>query len=113
MLDFIKYLVQLIKQFFFRVNKFENVIEVQDYPDVITRKTLVLITADNGYKWLKFRCPCGCGAEVNLPLMKNRKPHWTIYNECEGIISVYPSIDLRSPGCGAHFWIQKNKVKWA
>lgn len=113
MLVFIQNLVQSIKRLFFRVNRFEKVIEVQDNPDKITRKLLVLITTGKGYKWLKFRCPCGCGTEVNLPLMKNRKPHWTVFNECKGIISVYPSIDLRPPGCGAHFWINKNRVKWA
>jgi len=113
MKGFIKELVQSINRFFSRVNSYKEVLELQDDPDQITRKTLVLITDGKSYKWLKFRCPCGCGTEVNLPLMKNRKPHWTVFNECEGIISVYPSIDLRLPGCGAHFWIDKNRVKWA
>ncbi|WP_420865900.1 DUF6527 family protein [Alicyclobacillus hesperidum] len=64
-------------------------------------------------KWLKFSCPCGCGAIHSLPLMSNRRPHWQVTYENNGTISVYPSVDVAAPGCGAHFWIKRSKVVWA
>src|SRR5438876_618826 len=38
---------------------------------------LVLIGPRGKPKWLRFRCPCGCGDVIALNLMKSHFPHWT------------------------------------
>lgn len=72
---------------------------------------LVLIGPRDNPKWLRFRCPCGCGEELALNLMRSHHPCWTAtLHDLDGTMSVSPSVD--STSCGAHFWIRHNRVDW-
>lgn len=92
---------------------YRKIIEVNEQPNRVPEGTLVLVMGGDTPKWLKLTCPCGCGAEYSLPLMSSMSPHWQVIRESDGTISVYPSIDVTSLGCGAHFWIKQSKVVWA
>ena len=70
--------------------------------------------------YLHYICPCGCGKEVDLPvpsLESDREwrrvrcyPSWKLDLDGKGIVTVSPSInDLH---CGAHYFIEFNKVRW-
>ena len=37
---------------------------------------LVLIGPPEKAKWLRFKCPCGCGDVIALNLMTSHRPHW-------------------------------------
>lgn len=78
--------------------------------DDIERKALVLIGTPDRAKWLRFRCPCGCGEEMALSLMKSHHPRWTATLHDDDTMSVSPSVD--STTCGAHFWIRRNRIDW-
>lgn len=60
-------------------------------------------------KWCFFKCPCGCGQQVVLNLMKSHHPVWRVVQE-EGGPSVYPSVD--STTCGAHFLVRGGSIVW-
>jgi hypothetical protein len=64
-----------------------------------------------GARWLSFRCPCGCDADVTLSLQRSHWPRWRADRHEDGSVSVYPSVHRRS--CGAHFVLVRNRVVWA
>lgn len=54
-------------------------------------------------------CVCGCGHEVITPLSP---ADWQLLFDGESI-SLRPSIGNWSFDCQSHYWIEKNKVRWA
>lgn len=97
-----------------QTNYYNSVVEVKEQPEKpIPKGTLLVIMGGGIPKWLKFSCPCGCRSEHNLPLMPNRIPQWEIIKHEDGKISIFPSVNVKLPGCGAHFWIRRNRVVWA
>jgi hypothetical protein len=55
------------------------------------------------------KCCCGCGEEVITPLSPT---DWKLTFDGESI-SLDPSIGNWSFACKSHYWIVRNKVKWA
>jgi hypothetical protein len=54
-------------------------------------------------------CPCGCGNKVVTPI---RPTDWTLLFDGK-TISLEPSIGNWSFPCQSHYYIRKNRVKWA
>lgn len=54
-------------------------------------------------------CCCGCGVEVVTPLNAAK---WKL-TETDGTVSLFPSIGNWSFPCRSHYWIQRNRVRWA
>lgn len=98
-------------RFLNKTNVYRRIEVVMEHPDNIPIHTLVVVMGGDEAKWLMFKCPCGCQNIIELPLMKHRQPNWKIFND-ENRLTVYPSIDVKPPGCGSHFWIRQNKVDW-
>lgn len=55
------------------------------------------------------KCCCGCGNEVITPLSPT---DWELTFDGHSI-SLYPSIGNWSFPCQSHYWIKRNRVKWA
>jgi hypothetical protein len=55
------------------------------------------------------KCCCGCGREVVTPLSPT---DWNLVFDGESI-SLDPSIGNWNFACRSHYWIIRNKVKWA
>lgn len=55
------------------------------------------------------KCCCGCGNEVVTPLSPT---DWELIFDGE-TISLYPSIGNWGFECQSHYWIRRNRVKWA
>jgi len=54
-------------------------------------------------------CASGCGSKVVLPLSPKQ---WQIYFDGD-VISLTPSVGSWDLPCHAHYWIRKNKIRWA
>lgn len=54
-------------------------------------------------------CLCGCGNKVVTPI---RPTDWTLIFDGK-TISLDPSIGNWSFPCQSHYWIRKNRIKWA
>lgn len=55
------------------------------------------------------KCCCGCGKEVVTPLSPT---DWKLIYD--GVsVSLSPSIGNWSFDCKSHYWIERNKVRWA
>lgn len=55
------------------------------------------------------KCCCGCGKEVVTPLSPT---DWKLVFDGESI-SLDPSIGNWNVACRSHYWIIRNRVKWA
>lgn len=87
------------------------VVEADTPPANLPLRNLVLAKEDNEDWAVAFRCPCGCGKRLELLLIKEVTPHWTISVSDEGKPTLYPSIWLKA-GCKSHFWLRNGKVIW-
>lgn len=67
------------------------------------------------YGCVNFICPCGCGGESHISIKNIGETTWTdgwtvtLEND-NTVFTSSPSILDR--GCGAHFFIEKNKIRW-
>lgn len=61
-------------------------------------------------KWVLMRCPCGCGEDLALNLMRSHRPVWELSVNQAGQASLHPSVHATT--CGAHFWLKNGTVNW-
>lgn len=54
-------------------------------------------------------CPCGCNEEVVTPLSP---AEWQLIKEGE-LVSMFPSIGNWNYHCQSHYFIVRNRVRWA
>lgn len=90
-----------------------KVIEVQGElpPDQLPPRDLVLLR-EGGEVWsVMMRCPCGCGQPVELPLIREACPRWSLSVDKSGYATLAPSV-WRREGCRAHFFVRGGKVVW-
>lgn len=79
---------------------------VKAIPDKLDEKTLY-VSMD--YATAAHKCCCGCGKEVITPFSPT---DWKL--KFDGVsVSLTPSIGNWSFPCRSHYWIERNRVKWA
>ena len=61
------------------------------------------------YATVAHKCCCGCGTEVVTPLSST---DWKLIFDGE-TISLDPSIGNWSFDCKSHYWIRRDRVRWA
>lgn len=55
------------------------------------------------------KCCCGCGQRVVTPLSQT---DWALILEGD-VVSLSPSVGNWSYSCQSHYWIKRNKIRWA
>ena len=88
------------------------VVEGGDLPDKLPRRDLVLLRESSEDWSVAMRCPCGCGQRVELALIPEAKPRWTLRIEPDRSPTLAPSVWL-SDGCRSHYFVRRGKVQWA
>lgn len=71
----------------------------------------IQVTYKNEPYWLLFKCPCGCGVVISLPLQRIHEPYWILYKSKNNRPTVYPSV-WQKDGCRSHFWIKDGAIDW-
>lgn len=79
---------------------------VKNIPDNI-EEGVVYVSID--YSTAIHKCCCGCRNEVVTPLSPT---DWQLIFDGESV-SLYPSIGNWNFNCQSHYWITRNKIKWA
>ena len=80
-------------------------------PARMPKRDLVLAD-DDGEPWcVGMICPCGCGRTIELLLIAEAKPRWSIKLDVTGLPTLAPSVWLRT-GCQSHFWVRNGRVEW-
>ena len=106
-------LTGLWRQLFVKTSKLRQVtiIEANTPPNIIIGDNFVLARED-GEDWaIAFLCPCGCMDRLELALIPEVKPNWTLKLDTENHPTLSPSI-WRKTGCLAHFWVKEGKIVW-
>ncbi|WP_420408134.1 DUF6527 family protein [Hoeflea sp.] len=87
------------------------VVDADTPPDIIRTRDIFL-ARDDGDDWaVALRCPCGCGDRLELLLIPEARPRWSVRLEASGYPTLHPSI-WRKTGCRSHFWIRDGRIKW-
>lgn len=79
--------------------------------DLINEAEFIAVVYKSKPIWALFKCPCGCGFVITLPLQKPHNPRWRIHESEFGRPTLYPSI-WQNKGCYSHFWVEDGKVIW-
>lgn len=82
-----------------------------DMPNKFIEKQIYVISENNHLWFICFLCPCGCRTLVQLSLLSNSKPHWTLTEHQDGTISLTPSV-WRKDHCRSHYFVRHGYVKW-
>lgn len=83
---------------------------VDDPPETVIAGRLYLI-GDPDQWWLAIlRCPCGCGANIQLPMSVGADPCWRVSGSNDKP-SLWPSIH-RTTGCRSHFFLRRGEIEW-
>lgn len=96
-----------------RPSHFSGVIILESANDAakaLKSNKLVVVGTAQKYKWLQFKCPCGCREIQAVSLMRSHHPFWTIEFHGDGTLTLNPSVDAKK--CGAHFWVRRNEIVW-
>lgn len=96
----------------FSTPRFNEVTRVEKTPDegMIGPYDFVLVVYRGKSYYAMFKCPCGCGSLISLPLQSSSRPSWHL-KSLSGKPSLYPSI-RKIEGCCSHFWVEEGKVIW-
>lgn len=72
----------------------------------------LVLAREEGEDWsVGMSCPCGCGERLELMLLPNVKPRWTLALDATRHPSLHPSV-WRQTGCRSHFWLRSGKIYW-
>jgi hypothetical protein len=83
---------------------------VAELPD--TPRPFVIYAIGDSDAWLAaLVCPCGCGHLIQLSLLKEDSPHWSLQADRGGKVSISPSV-WRRLGCQAHFFVRNGRIIW-
>lgn len=88
-----------------------RVISGDSLPARLTMRAVYLAREDDEDWCVGMLCPCGCGRNIELLLIKEATPRWDLQVDGDGRPSLSPSVWLRD-GCQSHFWIRHGRVKW-
>lgn len=80
-------------------------------PPELPRRDLV-VAREDGEAWsVGMRCPCGCGETIELMLLAEAKPRWSLAVDGRERPSLSPSV-WRRTGCRSHFWVRAGRIVW-
>ncbi len=72
----------------------------------------VVVARDGEEDWAAgILCPCGCGEVLELMLIPEARPRWSLSVDGKRRPTLHPSI-WRDTGCRSHFWLRNGRVRW-
>lgn len=84
---------------------------VEDFPDEPATGR-VYLAGDAGEFWgAAMTCPCGCGETIELNLLPQVRPRWSVPPASSGPATLMPSV-WRRRGCRSHFIVRKGQIVW-
>jgi len=109
----LKYIKALFKKLLDRASPARKLIVIlgDSLPARMPWRNLIL-AKDDGEDWcVGMRCPCGCGRIIELLVIPEANPRWSLSVDPAGRPTLQPSVWLRD-GCRSHFWMRNGRVEW-
>jgi hypothetical protein len=88
-----------------------QVIRGDSLPPKLPKRDLVLAREDDEDWCVGMRCPCGCGANIELLVIPEAKPRWDVSIDANQRPTLTPSVWVQR-GCRSHFWLRGGRVQW-
>ena len=84
---------------------------VDEFPDLL-KPSILYVAGEESHIWAAaMRCPCGCGDVIELNLLKEASPCWSVSRHPDGSVSLRPSI-WRQKACRSHFFVRHGRIEW-
>ena len=80
-------------------------------PAELSPDTLYIVEEGGYLEQAAMICPCGCGSTLNMNLLPDERPCWTVKQRPDGSTTLHPSV-WRQKGCKSHFWFRAGRVEW-
>jgi hypothetical protein len=85
-------------------------VAIDELPDSLVKRRLYLI--GNSVPWsAALLCPCGCGEVIQLSLLPDDSPSWSVSLDRDGLPTLSPSV-WRTKGCRSHFFLKQGSIVW-
>jgi hypothetical protein len=84
---------------------------VDEFPDLLNPST-IYVAGEEPHMWAAaMLCPCGCGDVIELNLLEQASPCWSVRQHRDGSVTLTPSV-WRRKGCRSHFFVRNNRIDW-
>ena len=84
---------------------------VDEFPDLLRPSTLY-VAGEEPHMWAAaLLCPCGCGDVIELNLLGQARPCWSVRQHRDGSVTLTPSV-WRRKGCRSHFFVRNSRIAW-
>lgn len=88
-----------------------RVIQGDSLPLKLPRRRVILARDDDENWCVGFLCPCGCGRKIELLLIEEAEPRWTLVSDISAPVTLAPSVWL-ADGCRSHFFVRGGRIRW-
>lgn len=85
------------------------VADVDDIPNQLARREIILVATSQFTKWIVFDCPCGTGHRIMLNADSSREPTWELRRQDLAVL--WPSVDYRGHR-RCHYVICNGRTLW-
>jgi len=92
-----------------RKESYKSVLFVENHrkaSEALGKKDALVVVQRGRPRWLKMRCPCGCGEIISLNLDRAAGENWHLVMQ-DGKVGLFPSV-WRDSGCQSHFILWRN-----
>ena len=92
-----------------RKGHYKSVLFVENHSkasEALKKKDALVVVQRGRPRWLKMRCPCGCGEIISLNLDRAAGENWHLVMQ-DGKLGLFPSV-WRDSGCQSHFILWRN-----
>lgn len=80
-------------------------------PERLKRRTLYVVRDDGYLEQAALLCPCGCRRVLQMNLLADSRPCWSLMQHSDGTATLHPSV-WRKKDCKSHFWFRHGRVYW-
>jgi hypothetical protein len=86
-------------------------VRVEEFPDKLDHARVYLAGEGDNLWAAAMICPCGCGDVIELNLLKQARPCWSVQEHSDGTVTLAPSV-WRQKGCRSHFLLRHGRIDW-
>lgn len=84
---------------------------VEEFPDKLDQAKVYLAGEGDNLWAAAMICPCGCGDVIELNLLQQARPCWSVQEHADGTLTLAPSV-WRQKGCRSHFLLRHGRIDW-
>ena len=111
-MGFLRKLWEAIARIFSREPTPLRTVQIGDMPERLRDGAIYLVGENDQFWCVALRCPCHCGAVIQLNLLRETRPCWAFELEPgTQLMTLTPSVN-RTGGCRSHFILRGGRVHW-